>query len=112
MRYLGNGIGHRSTLNVHFNNINAGPSSLNSSAEVGEVDENSESDDDVGMGELEGVSDGGSDGEIEEIMSDEDDDYGYNHNRLIHEDNSDDDTDGIPVGENDEEYNWESMYMD
>ena len=108
MRYLGNGIGHRSTLNIQFNDIKAGPSMI-SDAEVGEVDANSESDhdDDVGMGELEGnsESDGSNDGEIEETMSNEDDDYGYNHNRLIHEDSDDD-------SENDEEYDWESMYMD
>lgn len=111
MRYLGNGIGHRSTLNIQFNDI-TGPGSLISRAEVGEVDENSESDEAVDMGELEGISDGSNDGEIEETMSDDDDDYGYNHNRLIHEDDSDNDTDGIPVGEIDEEYDWESMYMD
>lgn len=109
MRYLGNGIGHRSTNHIQFKDINAGASSLNSSAEVGEVDENSESDHDVGMSELE---DGSNDGEIEETMSDEDDDYGYNHNRLIHEDESDEDIDGIPVGEIDEENDWDSMYMD
>ena len=30
------------------------------------------------------------------MISDEDDDYGYNHNRLIHRD-EDDDTDRIPL---------------
>lgn len=109
MRYLGNGIGHRSTNHIQFNDINAGPglSIRNSSAKLGEVDSDeisqSDHDVDVARDELDGFSDG-NDRESEEMISDEDDDYGYNHNRLIHED---DDT-----GEIEEEDDCESMYMD
>jgi len=114
MRYLGNGIGHRATNHIHFDDINTGHSISNSSAELGEVDENSDVDH---VGELNEISDSdGNDGDLEETISNEDDDYGYNHNRLIHED-EEWDTDGPGMGENfelndDDEDDWESMYMD
>ena len=43
-----------------------------------------------------------------ELLLDKDDDYGYNHNRLVHGNEEWD----SGMGENDEEDDWESMYID
>ena len=111
MQYLGNGIGHQATNHIHFDDTVCS----NSSAELaqpGEVDENSdvESDSDAGelnLNDLEFLDDD-NDGVLEEMISNGDDDYGYNHNRLMHED-EEWDIDGI--GENDEGSEGESMYL-
>ena len=102
MWYLGNGNGHRVTNHItNFDDVNIQVANFSAVAELGEIDESSRSDSNV--------------------ISDEDDDYGYNHNRLIHEDEEwDTMTDGLGgndcgMGENDEEVeddDWESMYMD
>ena len=82
-------------------------SNSESGAKLGELNENSESDDNHDVGELSEISND-SDREFEEAISNEDDDYGYNHNRLVHG-NKDWDS---GMGENDEDDDWESMYMD
>ena len=107
MRYLGNGIGHWATNHIHFDNTVH--SSSNSSAELaqpGEVNENSDVESDVG--ELNEFLDDHNDRVLEEMISNGDDDYGYNHNRLMHED-EEWDIDGM--GENDEGLEGESMYL-
>ena len=100
MRYLGNGIGHRATNHIHFDDVIDSQSSSDSSAdsEPGAVEDNSDMD-------VDELNDSGNDGELEEAISDEDDDYGYNHNRLIHEDDEND-------GESEEDDDWDSMYTD
>ena len=90
--------------------IDVGHGASNSSAELGEVDESLDVVSDVGK-EISDDPGNASDREleIEETFGDEDDDYGHDHNRLIHED-EEWDTDGM--GENDDEDDWESIYMD
>ena len=79
MRYLGNGIGHQATNHIQFDDFTTiiGHSGSNSEsiAELGELNENSESDDDHDVGELNEISND-SDRELEEAISNEDDDFG------------------------------------
>ena len=51
MRYLGNGIGHRATNHIHFDDTVCSNSSAEL-AQLGEVDENSDVESDLDAGEL------------------------------------------------------------
>ena len=70
MRYLGNGIGHRATNHIPSSQ------SCNTNPEVA-VDDSEDS----GLNEFQRADI--SDGTESEALSDEDDDYGYNHNKLM-----------------------------
>lgn len=92
MRYLGNGIGHQAT-----NHLHGTASSQICDPDPEEVGDDSDSDK---------PEESGEDSDL--MPSDEDDDYGYNHNKLMEMDEQESDkVDGI-----DEDDDWESMYMD
>ena len=94
MRYLGNGIGHRATNHLH---VCASTQNCNTDPDV-TVDEDS------GLDELEDISDGA---ESETMLTDEDDDYGYNHNKLMEKELESDE-----AGEDGDDDDRDSMYMD
>lgn len=96
MRYLGNGIGHRATNHLHVGAISQ--NDCNSYPEVA-VDEDSDLD------ELE--EEFSDTTESEALLSDEDDDYGYNHNKLMEKELESDE-----AGEDGEDDDCDSMYMD
>ncbi|KAF8914342.1 hypothetical protein CPB84DRAFT_1862974 [Gymnopilus junonius] len=93
MRYLGNGIGHRATNHLHFEKC--------TSEETGDLDDDAEVD------SIDGD-------ELEEIPSDEEDDFGYNHNGLKAQEDMDTDEDEVLGGNADEvqDDDWDSMYVD